>query len=262
MLRYVKLYPSFLLQQLKILLEYRMNFLIGAVSMVVIQGAGVLAIWVVMRQIPSLRGWSYDEVLLIYGVLTLSRSLNHMFADNLWTMGRHYLRTGGFDRFLVRPIDPLFHLLADRFCHDGVGTMVVGLALTVKASLELGIAWSLGSLAYLTLMVISGGGIFIGLNLITAVSAFWIMDSIPITRMVHETYEFAKYPLNIYHQGIRFLMTWIFPYALASFYPVSWLLGRDIGLLAWLPPFVAAALLLAGYRLWLVGLRHYAGAGS
>ena len=111
-------------------------------------------------------------------------------------------------------------------------------------------------------MIVSGGVIFIALNLITAVSSFWIMDSLPITRVVHETYEFAKYPLTISYQGIAFLLTWIFPYALASFYPASYLIGRDVGWLAFTSPLVARVLLFIGYRLWRFGLRHYAGAGS
>ena len=107
MRRYLDLYWQFLLQRFKILMEYRVNFLIGASSTVFLQAACLLTIWVVMRQVPSLNGWSLDEVLLIYGLVTLAKSINHMFADNLWTIGRQYIRTGGFDRFLVRPIDPL-----------------------------------------------------------------------------------------------------------------------------------------------------------
>lgn len=262
MQRYLKLYWWFLVQRLRVLLEYRVNFLIGAASTIAIQGAGLLAVWVIMRQAPSLNGWSYNEILLIYGLLMLSRSINHMFADNLWTVGRHYIRTGGFDRFLVRPIDPLFHLLADRFCQDGVGNLLVGAALLVHSSLALGIPWTALNLLYVLVMVLSGGVIFIALNLLTAVSAFWLMDSIPVTRVIHETHEFAKYPLTIYHRGIGFVLTWLLPYGFASFYPASHLLGRDVGLLAWLGPLVAAVLLAISYRVWLFGLRHYAGAGS
>ncbi len=38
--------------------------------------------------------------------------------------------------------------------------------------------------------------------------------------------------------------------------------GRDIGLMAWLSPLVAAVLVVVGYRLWQVGLRRYSGTGS
>ncbi len=262
MRRYFVLYQHFVIQRLKILMEYRVNFFIGAASTVVLQAAGLLTIWVVMRQIPDLNGWSYDEVLLIYGLLTLAKSLNHMFADNLWTIGWNYVRSGDFDRFLVRPIDPLFHLLADRFCHDGIGNFLVGAALVAKSSAALGIAWTPQHLSYLALAVLSGGAIFIALNLITATSAFWIIESIPVTQIIFNTHEFAKYPLTIYHRSIGLLMTWLIPYGFASFYPANYLLGRDVGLLAWIGPVMALALLFLSYRVWLIGLRHYSGTGS
>lgn len=262
MRHYFVLYQHFLIQRLKILMEYRVNFFIGAASTVILQAAGLLTLWVVMRQIQDLNGWSYDEVLLIYGLLTLAKSINHMFADNLWTIGWNYVRSGDFDRFLVRPIDPLFHLLADRFCHDGIGNFLVGAALVAKSSAALGIAWTPYRLSYLALAVLSGGAIFIALNLITATSAFWIIESIPVTQIVFNTHEFAKYPLAIYHRNIGLLMTWLIPYGFASFYPANYLLGRDVGSLAWIGPVMALALLFLSYRVWLIGLRHYSSTGS
>jgi ABC-2 type transport system permease protein len=262
MLHYARLYRLFLLQRFKVLMEYRINFFIGVISTVFAQGAGLAMVWVVMSQVPDINGWTLDELLLIYGMLTLAKSINHMFADNLWTIGRNYIRTGGFDRFLVRPIDPLFHLLADRFCHDGIGYFLVGLLLVIRSLIVLSIPISFATLSYLFLAVLSGGVIFIALNLITAVSAFWIVQSIPVTRSVFEMHEFAKFPLTIYPKTIAVILTWLIPYGFASFYPASYLLGRDVGILAWLAFPVAALLLFLGYRLWIFGLRHYTSTGS
>jgi ABC-2 type transport system permease protein len=228
----------------------------------ILQAASLAAIWVVMRQIPSLNGWSFFEVILIYGLLTMGESITHMFADNLWTIGWNYVRSGDFDRFLVRPINPLFHLLADRFCHDGIGNFITGGVLVGIALQQLSIALTPLRLLYIIVSVLSGGVIFIALNLFTATSAFWIMESIPVTQMVFNLNEFAKYPLSIYHNGIRILLTWIIPYGFVSFYPASYLLGRDVGFLVWLSPLVAAVFILVAYRFWLFGLRHYSGTGS
>jgi ABC-2 type transport system permease protein len=262
MARYLQLYGFFLIQRFKILLEYRVNFIIGVVSTIFQQGAWLLTIWVVLRQVPSLKGWSFYEVMLIYGLVTLSQSINHMFADNLWTIGWNYIRSGDFDRFLVRPIDPLFHLLADRFCHDGLGHFLVGLVLVATSLAQLNVALTPWTLLYLALAALSGGAIFVALNLITATTAFWIIESIPITQIVFNMHEFAKYPLSIYQPSIVLLLTWIIPYGFASFYPASYLLGRDVGVYAWAGPVVAAVLLFIGYRFWLFGLRHYVGTGS
>src|SRR4030095_8555258 len=236
MTRYLSLYWLFLIQRLKVLMEYRASFILGACSAFVWQASSIAMVWVVMQKVPSLNGWSYDEVLLVYGLITLAKSINHMFADNLWTLGRIYIRSGGFDRFLVRPIDPLFHLLADRFCQDGVGNFLVGAVLVIKSSIALDIDWTPLKLLMLIVGVVSGGFIFIALNLITCVAAFWIVDSVPVTRLVFDNHLFAQYPLSIYPRGISILLTWIIPYGFASFYPASYLLGRDAGNIAWFGP--------------------------
>jgi ABC-2 type transport system permease protein len=262
MTRYLSLYWYFLIQRLKVLMEYRASFILGATSTIVWQASSIAAVWVVMQKVPTLNGWGYNEVLLVYGLITLSKSINHMFADNLWTLGHTYIRTGGFERFLVRPIDPLFHLLADRFCQDGVGNFLVGVALVGKTSIDLGIDWTLPRVLMLIVGVVSGGLIFMALNLITCVSSFWIVDSVPITRLVFDNHLFAQYPLSIYPRVISILLTWIIPYGFASFYPASYILNRDVGNIAWLGPFVAAFLLFIGYRFWQFGLKHYSGTGT
>ena len=111
---------------------------------------------------------------------------------------------------------------------------LIGAALVARAWAGLGIAATPLNLAYLALAVLTGGAIFIALNLITAVSAFWIVNSTPVTQVVFNTSEFAKYPLAIYPRAIGMLMTVLIPYGFASFYPASHLIGRDVGALAWL----------------------------
>lgn len=262
MTRYLNLYWLFLTQRLKTLMEYRMNFVIGALSTIAMQASNIAAVWVVMQKVPNLNGWSYDELLLVYGLITLAKSINHMFADNLWTLGRTYIRSGGFDRFLVRPIDPLFHLLADRFCQDGVGNFIVGVLLVVKSSIALDLTWTPLKFGLLIISVLSGGVIFIALNLIASVTSFWIVDSVPVTRLIFDNHLFAQYPLSIYPKAIGILLTWVIPYGLASFYPASYLLDRPLGNLAWISPLVAAILLFIGYRFWQFGLKYYSSTGT
>src|SRR5260370_23465558 len=106
MLRYLRLYGSFLALQWRTMLVYRTNFLIGASSTIAMQAGGLLTIWVVMRQIPTLHGWTLTQILLVYGLTNLALSIGHMFPDNLWILGREYIQPGGFERFLVRPCNP------------------------------------------------------------------------------------------------------------------------------------------------------------
>src|SRR5579872_1577561 len=172
------------------MLQYRINFIVGMASTVAMQIAGLVTIWVVMQKIPSLHGWTLNEILLLYGLTNLGLSIGHMFTDNLWTVGRSYIRPGGFERFLVRPINPLFHLIADRFCYDGIGDFIVGVVITAVALSGLGVSWDVPLGLYLVVAVVTGGAMFIALNLITCVAAFWIVDSVPVTLAVFQTHQF------------------------------------------------------------------------
>ncbi|HKG54978.1 MAG TPA: ABC-2 family transporter protein [Anaerolineales bacterium] len=127
MTRYLNLYWYFLIQRLKVLMEYRLSFILGASSTVVWQASSIAAVWIVMQKVPSLNGWNYDEVLLVYGLVTLSKSINHMFADNLWTLGRIYttsVRAGSIVSSSAR-------LIRCSICW-----------LTVSVRMGLGISWS------------------------------------------------------------------------------------------------------------------------
>jgi ABC-2 type transport system permease protein len=144
-----------------------------------------------------------------------------------------------------------------------MGDALIGVVVTVQAMLALGILWSPLKVLALLLSVVSGTAIFIALFLIPSIAGFWIMDSaISLASVFYLVNQFAKYPLNIYPRAILLVLTWLLPYAFASYYPASYLLGNEAGRLVWAGPLVAVTLLFVGYRFWLFGLRRYASTGS
>ena len=66
MRRYSKLYLQFLKQYIKILIEYRADFIFGLVGFILVQFSGVVFIQLIFRSIPVLSGWTFHEVLFIY----------------------------------------------------------------------------------------------------------------------------------------------------------------------------------------------------
>lgn len=261
-LHHITLGGHFLVLHLKSLTEYRTNLLVGVMSTILLQGAGLASIWVVMRQIPNLNGWSLNELYLLFAILTLSKSLNHMFADNLWILGMVHIRSGSFDRFLTRPINPLFHLLADRFCHDGIGNFLVGSLLLLYAGQQLNLVWSILNITLVAIFILAGGMIFFAINLITATLSFYMTMSLPIMVTIHNLHEFTRYPLTVYGRELSFVLTWLLPFGFASFYPASWLLSKEGGNIVYLSPFVAVVVVSLAYAFWLYGLTHYSSTGS
>ncbi len=56
---------------LSMAMEYRANFIIQVFGMVLNDALWVLFWWLFFRQFPLVAGWSYQELLLLYAVLTL-----------------------------------------------------------------------------------------------------------------------------------------------------------------------------------------------
>ena len=138
----------------------------------------------------------------------------------------------------------------------------MGLFLIIKASIALGIAWTPLNIFYTVIMIASGAVIFMAINLITASASFWMTDSLPLIAGVWQTNEFAKYPLDIYNSVIQKVFTWIIPYGLVSFYPASYLLGKDVSGITLALPLIAIVLSLIAYRIWQIGLQQYTSTGS
>ncbi len=261
MRRYTILYGYFLRLRIKTLLSYRLDFIIGALASAVMQTSTFLALFFILRQVGTIDGWTLPELQLLYGSLIMSLALNHMFADNLWSL-THLVRSGKFDTLLTRPIHPLFHLLAERFNHVGIGDFACGSVLVALVVPDLPSVFAGWSLVYWLVSVLAGGCIFFSLNLLCSVSAFWLLDSVTITRVVFDNHQFAKYPLTIFPYVLYALLTFLLPYGLAAFHPIAWLLGKPAALPALVPLVGALTLTVVSVALWCQTLPRYTSTGS
>lgn len=73
----------------------------------------------------------------------------------------------------------------------------------------------------------------------------------------------GRYPLTIYNHFIQFMLSWIIPFAFASFYPTTHFLGRhSFAFHFYLVPFVAAGFSLMAILVWRRGVQNYTSTGS
>jgi len=72
----------------------------------------------------------------------------------------------------------------------------------------------------------------------------------------------AKVQLTLYPETVRFLLTFIVPYAFAAYHPVAGLLHKERALVGWLTLPVGSLIFLLGLVVWQQGLARYEGTGS
>ncbi|MFI6104255.1 ABC transporter permease [Streptomyces sp. NPDC051310] len=244
------------------LTAYRMDFLLGAGGLLLRVTCQVAVIGMVFRHVPVIAGWTYHQVLFLLGFSLLPRGLDRMFTDQLWILARKLVRTGEFYRYLIRPVHPLFALLSERFLYpDGFGELVTGLALVCWAAAHLDLAVGAGTLLLAPVLVLCGTLILASVKTLFAALAFWLTDSFPALYASHQLGEFSGYPLDLYHPSLRWVLTWVLPYAFTAYVPAAFLLFGHTDLLPWL--FVVAAGLAAlALVVWNRGVDRYEMTGS
>ncbi len=261
-MRFFKIYGLFLRQYLKGLMEYRVDFLIGMFAFLLSQGTGLLFLYIIFQNIQSLAGFAIEEILLMYGLALIPKGIDHLFFDNIWLLPQR-VRQGQMDRYLLRPISPLYVFLIERFQPDAFGEIILGTALTATTLSRLQLSLGFGEIIGLVSFVTIGIFIFTALKLMTASTSFWLKNSYPLMQITYNLSDFTKYPILIFPKFIQSIMTYVIPFALVSYYPALFLLGRIsywevAGLL------LAVTLVLSTLALWVwkCGLKHYESAGS
>lgn len=261
--KYARLYMSFTIQYLKILMQSKTNFFIGFFGAFCLQATGVAFIYLIFQSIPNLNGWSMDEVVFIYGFAQLPRGFDHLVTDFLWIFSQNVIVRGDFDRYLLRPVNPLFQLIVERFQLDALGEILIGIFLIAVSCSRLHMKPGFLDILIFALTVIAGSVIYTSIKLFFASLSFWIKNSIAILDMIYSLNDFAKYPIGIYSRVVQAIITWIIPFAFTAFIPAGYFIGKvDVKLAV--PGTVLAAVLsfTAAYAIFQRGIRVYESAGN
>jgi ABC-2 type transport system permease protein len=261
--RHLELLASYFANYAKARVEYRGDFFIGLATSVVATLFAFGFLVVLFGRIPRLAGWSLEQTIFLYGFGLIPFGLFNVFSPNIYEFGNNYIIEGKFDRVLLRPVSSLFQVIFEAFRIESLHEVVTGGLAIWWAGRRMGFAWTAGDVALLVLFGVCGGVIYVSFFMMLSCVSFWFEDRVGIHPPVWNLIAFGRYPLSIYSQWIQFLLSWLIPFAFASFYPSAHLLGRrELRDLAPLAPLVAAAcfglLLLA----WSRGLRQYSSTGS
>lgn len=222
--RYLRLYKVLISQFLKTIMQSKVDFLIGLLGFFLTQIMGIAFLYLVFEQIPDLQGWTLDELIFIYGFAQIPRGIDHLFTDNIWMVAYWYVRNGEFDRYMLRPMNLFFQIIAEKLQPDALGELLIGTILVVR-SISKGIVIIDG--IHIVLFIVSifaGALIYTSIKLFFASLAFWLKVSGAFLQIAYDMSNFAKYPTEIYAKAVRFLITWIIPFAFVAYLPASYFL--------------------------------------
>ena len=228
----------------------------------------ILGVFALFHRFGEVRGWSFGEVALFYGLINITFSIADMLTRGFDVFGTDFVRTGAFDRVLLRPRSATLQLLGYEVRLSRVGRMLQGLAVVVLATHLAPIDWTPATVAIAVWAVAGGVALFAGILVLQATISFWTIESLEAMNVL--TYggvQAAQYPLNIYADWFRRVLTFGVPLACVAYYPILAILKRPdpLGAPDWilpLAPLAGFAFLALSFLAWRAGMARYASTGS
>ena len=152
-------------------LEYRANFLISLVGAVAYNAGQLLFIGVLLHAFGSIAGWNAAHVMVLFGIRMASHSVYAFFFRRMIDLDQ-VVRTGEFDRYLLRPTSPFLQLLMRRFNLQQFGDVIIAAVILAFALPAAEIDWSVGLTLWLLAAIGAGGMLEAGLQLARGSLAF------------------------------------------------------------------------------------------
>jgi ABC-2 type transport system permease protein len=205
---------------------FRLDFLTSIAHNLVYQGIFITFWMSVMNHSPGPLGqWSFPELSILTASTLIAGALMQ-WSSGLVQLPAKVIR-GDLDRYLCRPVSPLFALLAEEVnALESFYQLASALLLLGSICIYYQVPVTLGAAAA------SLGLLFIGTLVVLLVQAcvgllsFWYGEVSRLNRMLLLTREFERYPLDLFPLWIQGTLTWIVPIGLISTYPVLVLLNK------------------------------------
>jgi ABC-2 type transport system permease protein len=262
------LYFRYLGASVRSQMQYRGSFILLSIAHLFATGADFVGLWVLFHRFGSLRGWSLAEVALIYGMVSSAFAFADATSRGFDMFGETMVRTGDFDRILLRPRSLALQIAGQELTLRRVGRLSQSVPVLLWAAWSLHVAWSPAKVALVVMTIVGGACLFNGLFVLRGTLAFWTVESLEIMNTV--TYggvEASEYPLTIYPAWFRRFFTFVIPLACISYFPALTILERTHragvpAFLPWAAPLAGLLFLVMALQVWNTGVRHYQSTGS
>jgi viologen exporter family transport system permease protein len=264
--RTLRLYLALSVAAIRAQAQYRGNLLLMVVGGFAFQAVGLAFIWIVIDRFGTIGGWSLAEVVFLYALRLCAHGLWLCFFNQIVFVDQ-VIREGEFDRYLVRPLNPLVQLITRGFALTAFGDLAGGVALLVVASTLLDVDWSLPAVLYMVLAIAGGALVEASIQLLLGSLGFRLLSTGGIRFVGDDLFStFGPYPLKIFPIAVQFGLTFVVPLAFVAYLPAAVLLGRTGELavpapVAYLAPLLGGVLIVLAYRFWRYQSRFYTSSG-
>lgn len=234
-----------------IALEYRVTLISQLVGMLVNDTLWVV-FWVLyFSQFPVLKGWTLEDVLVLWATFGFSAGLVMGLFTNSIRIPQLVVQ-GQLDYYLALPKNVLLHLLVSRMAPINITDLLFGPLLLV---LMVPLTWTKVSVFFATSLL--SATVMLGFFILVGSLTFFVGHSETLAgQAMNALLHFASYPAPIFQGGVKMVLYTLIPAGFVTALPVE--LVRHFSPVPFLQLLGGAALFL-GLAIWVFnqGLKRY-----
>lgn len=257
----LSLYFRYSVMNIKCKMQYKQwpLYFLGTMIMSVIDFLGVR---ILFSRFGSLGDWTASHTLLVFGIASTAFGISEWIARGFDEFPNQ-VRRGKFDKILLRPRTAFLQVMGERFQFEKGGRVIVGIACIIIASNSLKIVWSFGTVIITMGSIVGGLLIYTGVMIIFASISFFTVGAIDTVYIfTNHTLQYAQIPFHTMPSFIKHILTFIFPIALVYYFPVLYIIDKDVSLFSFIALPVGILFFVISLGVWKVCMRHYHSTGS
>jgi ABC-2 type transport system permease protein len=172
-------------------------------------------------------GWNMNEMFFLIATARISLTIAGstvlgMIFSNSWKLEQGY-----FHQVLLKPFNTIIYMMITSINAHWVMDILSGFGLLIYSLIKLNIQATIaGFFSYIYLIFISLL-CYYGITGLILNFLFKNPRSSNIMDMFWTMTNFSKYPLNIFPNYLKFLLTFILPVMISGYYPASYFLGKS-----------------------------------
>ncbi len=243
-------------------LEYKASFIFNSISQFFVFFTFYFMIIGLFYKFNNIKGFTVYEVLLCFSIIQMGYSFSETFFRGIDKF-ENLIINGNLDRFLVRPRGILFQTICNEIDLIKIFRVIQAIIIMIISLVKLNIDWNIFKVITLILMIVGSIVIFLGIFILTASYCFVTVQGLEVKNVLTDGGKFlAQYPISIYKKGVRFVFTFIIPYAFINYYPLIYFLGKSNNTLYMFSPLLVFIFLIPCLLSFKIGLKHYGSVGS
>jgi len=240
-------------------MEYRLNALLGSLGSIFWIGVTLLTYSFLFRRVKSLAGWSWPEMVLLYGVYNLWWGAMNTFFNGGLGISRK-VRLGRLDKDLLRPGRSFFYA-AMKFEPELLIHALTGVVIFIAAVRKIGLTFDALNLFLFTILLINSLLLVFFVAILFGSTAFWFVENRQLADFFWIWEALAKYPREFFSGSsvLYGLVHSLLPIVFIVAVPTEVVLGRINWVLIPVSFLITIVFALLARKVWRLGLKRYAG---